>query len=53
MSNQWHIKQIDIQNAFLHGALDEEVYMAQPPGYIHPQYPNHLCRLHKSIYDLK
>ena len=49
----WQIKQIDIQNAFLHGELEEEVYMAQPQGYIHPQYPNHLCRLHKSIYGLK
>ena len=27
--------------------------MAQPPGYIHPQYPHHLCKLHKSIYGLK
>lgn len=49
VSNQWHIQQIDIQNAFLHGALEEEVFMAQPPGYIHPQYPHHLCKLHKSI----
>ena len=53
ISYNWQIKQIDIQNAFLHGALEVEVYMAQPQGYIHPEYPNHLCRLHKSIYGLK
>ncbi|KAJ9542361.1 hypothetical protein OSB04_028867 [Centaurea solstitialis] len=27
--------------------------MVQPPGYTHPQYPNHLCHLKKSIYGLK
>jgi len=53
VSYNWQIKQIDIQNAFLHGELKEEVYMAQPQGYIHSQYPNHLCKLHKLIYSLK
>jgi hypothetical protein len=53
VSYNWQIKQIDIQNAFLHGELKEEVYMAQPQGYIHPQYPNHLCKLYKLIYGLK
>ncbi|KAF5447245.1 hypothetical protein F2P56_032813 [Juglans regia] len=27
--------------------------MSQPPGFSHPQYPHHLCRLHKAIYGLK
>ena len=53
VSYNWQIKQIDIQNAFLHEELEEEVCMAQPQGYINPQYPNHLCKLHKSIYGLK
>ena len=27
--------------------------MTQPPGYHHPQFPNHICKLHKAIYSLK
>uniref|UniRef100_A0A2N9F495 Reverse transcriptase Ty1/copia-type domain-containing protein n=1 Tax=Fagus sylvatica TaxID=28930 RepID=A0A2N9F495_FAGSY len=53
LSASWSICQIDIQNAFLHGYLSEEVFMSQPPGYHHPQYPNHVCKLNKAIYGLK
>jgi len=53
LSQRWCIRQLDIQNAFLHGLLDEEVYMCQPQGYIHPNFPTHICRLKKSLYGLR
>jgi hypothetical protein len=53
ISSGWSLRQIDIQNAFLHGNLSEEVFMSQPPGYQHPLYPNHVCKLQRAIYGLK
>jgi hypothetical protein len=53
ISRGWAIRQIDIQNAFLHGILDEVVYMRQPPSFVDSKYPNYICKLDKSLYGLK
>jgi hypothetical protein len=42
-----------VHNSFLHGVLEEEVYMRQPPGYESSEHPNFICKLDKTIYGLK
>lgn len=51
--NNWCMHQLDVFNAFLHGKLNEVVYMRQPRGFEHPDYPYHVCKLRHFIYRLK
>jgi hypothetical protein len=53
VSNGWSLRQLDVQNAFLHGVMEEEVYMRQPPGYESSEHPNFVCKLDNAIYGLK
>lgn len=53
ISKLWPIHQLDVKNAFLHGHLDETVYGQQPPGFVDPAAPDHMCLLWKSLYSLK
>jgi hypothetical protein len=47
--NGWHLRQLDVQNAFLHGNIEEDVYMRQPPGYEDKQLSNYVCKLYTLV----
>jgi histone deacetylase 1/2 len=51
VSRGWHLRQLDVKNTFLHGVLEEEVYMRQPPSY--EEHPGLVCKLDKALYGLK
>lgn len=53
VSRGWSLRQLDVKNAFLHGFLKEEVYMIQLPGFVDQSYPNQVCKLHKTLYEIK
>ncbi|ELR23424.1 reverse transcriptase [Acanthamoeba castellanii str. Neff] len=47
------IHQVDVDTAFLHAKLTEEIYISQPEGFVNKQRPHHVGRLLKSLYGLK
>ena len=48
-----HLEQLDVKTTFLHGNLEEEIYMMQPEGFQVHGKENLVCRLNKSLYGLK
>ncbi|GKF99448.1 retrovirus-related pol polyprotein from transposon TNT 1-94, partial [Tanacetum coccineum] len=46
-------KRMDVKTTFLNGPLKEEVYVAQPDGFVDPDHPKKVYRLRKALYGLK
>ena len=47
------LEQLDVKTAFLHGDLEEVIFMEQPEGFKQPETEHMVCRLKKSLYGLK
>jgi hypothetical protein len=50
VTREWSLRSFDIQNFFLHGVLEEEVYMHHPLGFVDQDCSEHLCCLVKYLY---
>jgi hypothetical protein len=53
VSDNWSLRQLDVNNAFLHVILEEDVYRRQPSGFEDKLHPNYLCKIDKALYGLK
>ncbi|GKB26996.1 retrovirus-related pol polyprotein from transposon TNT 1-94 [Tanacetum coccineum] len=52
-SRNWLVYQLDVKSAFLHGEIEEKVYVEQPQGYVIPGAEHKVYRLKKALYGLK
>jgi hypothetical protein len=49
LSRSWHVHQLDVKNAFLHGTLTETVYCSQLAGFVDSSHSDLVCRLNKFL----
>jgi hypothetical protein len=47
------VYQMDVKTTFFNGELEEEIYMTQPDGFVVKGQEDKVCKLMKSLYDLK
>nr|GFD30202.1 Gag-Pol polyprotein [Tanacetum cinerariifolium] len=47
------IYQMDVKTVFLNGPPKEEVYLAEPDGFVDPDHLDKVYRLKKALYGLK
>nr|GEY68366.1 retrovirus-related Pol polyprotein from transposon TNT 1-94 [Tanacetum cinerariifolium] len=47
------LEKLNVKTAFLHGDLEEEIYMSQPEGFVVQSKEDYVCKLQKSLYGLK
>ena len=47
---KFKLYQMNVKTAFLNGLLKEDVYVAQPKGFIDPHFPDHVLYLKKALY---
>ena len=49
----WDIRQLNVNNAFLNGHLQYDVYVSQPEGFVDSTKPHFVYNLRKALYGLK
>ena len=49
----WEIEAMDVKLAYLHGVLEDEIYMEQPEGFVAKGEEDKVCKLVRSLYRLK
>lgn len=52
-NRSFHVHHFDVKAAYLHGSLDEEIFMRQPPGFAKKGQELLVCKLRRSIYGLR
>ena len=49
----WRLWQLGVENAFLYGELDRDIFMMQPECFVSNDHPSYVCKLKKALHGLK